>query len=62
MESSIFSIEVAARLDRAPNLLPLLKSAIVDQPNAVGLHQKWLLYKRASEASVSYTHLTLPTN
>jgi hypothetical protein len=50
MTTSIFSIEVAARLDRAPNLLPLLKSAITDQPNAVGLHQKWQLYKRASEA------------
>ena len=50
MLSSIFSIEVAVRLDRAPNLLPLLKSAITDQPNTVGLHQKWELYKRASEA------------
>lgn len=50
MQSSIFSIEVAARLDRAPNLLPILKSAITDHPHAVGLHQKWQLYKRASEA------------
>jgi hypothetical protein len=50
MMSSIFSIEVAARLDRAPNLLPILKSAIVDQPQAAGLHQKWQLYKRATEA------------
>lgn len=50
MLSSIFSIEVAARLDRAPGLLPILRSAITDQPHAVGLQQKWLLYKRASEA------------
>jgi len=50
MESSIFAIEVAARLDRAPNLLPVLRSAITDHPQAVGLHQKWLLYKRASDA------------
>lgn len=48
--SSIFSIEVAARLDRAPNLLPLLKSAITEQSVAVGLHQKWQLYKRATDA------------
>lgn len=47
---SIFSIEVAARLDRAPNLLPILRSAITDQPEATGLQQKWELYKRASEA------------
>ncbi len=50
MRSSIFSIEVAARLDRAPNLLPILRSAITDQPHAVGLHQKWEIYKRASDA------------
>ncbi len=50
MQSSIFSIEVAARLDRAPNLLPILKSAITEQLQAVGLHQKWQVYKRASEA------------
>jgi hypothetical protein len=48
--SSIFSIEVAARLDRAPHLLPILRSAITEQPHTVGLHQKWQLYKRASEA------------
>ena len=48
--SSIFSIEVAGRLDRAPNLLPILKSAITDQPQALGLHQKWQLYRRATEA------------
>jgi hypothetical protein len=50
MSSSIFSIEVAARLDRAPNLLSVLRSAIQEQPDAVGLHQKWQLYKRASDA------------
>ena len=50
MQSSIFSIEVAGRLDRAPNLLPLLKSAIVEQAQVVGLQQKWMLYRRASEA------------
>jgi hypothetical protein len=50
MQSSIFSIEIAARLDRTPNLLPLLKSAITDHPQVVGLHQKWQLYRRASEA------------
>jgi hypothetical protein len=55
--SSIFSIEVAARLDRAPNLLPVLKSAIVQQPQAVGLHQKWTLYRRASEALLGHLGL-----
>jgi hypothetical protein len=50
MTSSIFSIEVAARLDRAPHLLPILKSAITDHPHTVGLHQKWQLYKRACDA------------
>lgn len=50
MSSSIFSIEVAARLDRAPNLLPILKSVITDQRQSVGLHQKWQAYRRASEA------------
>jgi hypothetical protein len=53
MWSSIFSIEVAGRLDRAPNLLPILRSAITDQPQVVGLHHKWQLYRRASEALLS---------
>lgn len=48
--SSIFSIEVAARLDRAPNLLPILRSAITEQPAAAGLQEKWSLYKRAADA------------
>jgi hypothetical protein len=48
--SSIFSLEVAARFDRAPDLLPILRSAILDQPQRVGLHQKWQLYKRATDA------------
>ena len=52
MASSIFSLEVAARLDRAPNLLPLLRSVIADHPQTVGLQQKWQLYRRASEALV----------
>lgn len=52
MASSIFSIEVAARLDRAPNLLPILKSAITEQAQTASLHQKWQLYKRACEALV----------
>lgn len=50
MGSSIFSIEVAARLDRAPDLLNQLRSTIKDHPQAVGLQQKWQLYKRASDA------------
>lgn len=50
MDSSIFSIEVAARLDRAPNLLPVLRSTITEQPQAVSLHHKWQLYKRAADA------------
>ena len=50
MMSSIFSIEVAGRLDRAPNLLPVLRSVITDQPVAVGLQHKWEIYKRASDA------------
>jgi len=48
--SSIFSIEVAARMDRAPNLLPLLRSTITDQQASVGLQQKWQAYRRAAEA------------
>ena len=50
MPSSIFSIEVALRLDRAPNPLPVLRSAITDHPHTIGLHQKWQLYKRACDA------------
>jgi hypothetical protein len=50
MMSSIFSIEVAARLDQVPNLLPTLRSAITDQSMAVGLHEKWQCYRRATEA------------
>jgi hypothetical protein len=50
MPSSIFAIEVAARLDRAPQLLDVLRSTITDHPNAVGYHQKWQLYRRACEA------------
>lgn len=57
MQSSIFSIEVAARLDRAPNLLPVLKSAITEQPQAVNLNQKWHLYKRASDALLGHLGL-----
>ena len=52
MASSIFSLEIAARLDRAPNLLPLLRSVITDHPQTVGLQQKWQLYRRAAEALV----------
>ncbi len=50
MQSSIFSLEVAGRLDRAPNLLEVLKGTIQEQSQAVGLHQKWSLYKRACDA------------
>ena len=50
MESSIFAIEIAARLDRAPNLLPILRSAIVDQQAAVGLQAKWSHYRSAAQA------------
>lgn len=52
MTQSIFSIEVAARLDRAPNLLPALKSCITDHPERTGLQQKWELYRRATDALV----------
>lgn len=54
MTSSIFSIEVAGRLDRAPNLLPILRSAITEQGQVVGLHPKWQLYRRASEALLGH--------
>jgi hypothetical protein len=47
---SIFSIEVAARLDVAPNLLPILRSTIADQGTAMGFHDKWAHYRRASQA------------
>ncbi|MBX3226155.1 MAG: hypothetical protein KIT84_28720 [Labilithrix sp.] len=50
MGSSIFSIEVAARLDRAPDLLGVLRGAIKEQPAAIGLQHKWALYKRACDA------------
>lgn len=52
MQTSIFSLEVAARLDRAPQLLPALRSVITEQTHAVGLDQKWHLYKRAADALV----------
>jgi hypothetical protein len=54
MSSSIFSIEVAARLDRAPALLPILRSAITEQPQALGLQHKWALYRRAAEALLGH--------
>lgn len=57
MARSIFALEVAARLDRAPALLPVLRSAITDQPSTVSLHSKWALYRRAAEAL--YGHLGL---
>jgi hypothetical protein len=50
MGSSIFSIEVAARLDRAPELLHVLRTAIQDQPAEVSYQRKWECYKRASDA------------
>ena len=50
MESSIFAIEIAARLDQAPNLLPLLRSAITEQREVVGLQHKWQQYRKASQA------------
>jgi len=53
MGSSIFSLEVAARLDRAPDLLHQLRSTIMDHPQSVSLQQKWQLYKRASDALIA---------
>lgn len=50
MGSSIFSIEVAARLDRAPDLLNVLRSAISDQPPTIAYQRKWECYKRACDA------------
>lgn len=50
MSSSIFSIEVAARLDRAPDLLDTLRSCVKDQPALPTLQQKWESYKRAADA------------
>jgi hypothetical protein len=48
--SSIFSIEVCARMDRAPDLLNSLRGAIQDQPAKVSYQQKWEQYRRASNA------------
>jgi len=50
MSSSIFSIEVAVRLDRSPDLLDVLRSAIQDQPASISLQRKWECYKRAADA------------
>jgi hypothetical protein len=47
MTCSIFAIEVAARLDRAPNLLMTLRAAIADQPASIGYQQKWERYRGA---------------
>lgn len=54
MGSSIFSIEVAARLDRAPDLLHVLRSAIKDQPPEIGYQRKWECYKRACDALLAH--------
>ncbi len=57
MKSSIFAIEVAARIDQAPEVFLTLKRTIVDQPKVVGLHGKWEHYKRATDALVSHLHV-----
>lgn len=53
IHSSIFSIEVAARLDRAPDLLARLRASISCQGAAVGLQQKWEAYRGAAQALVA---------
>lgn len=50
MKSSLFSMEIAARIDRAPNLLPMLRAAVANQPPAIALQQKWQAYRTACEA------------
>ena len=50
MKSSIFSVEVAARMDRAPGLLDQIRATIADQNGAVGLQNKWQAYRHAAEA------------
>jgi hypothetical protein len=50
MQSSIFSIEVAARIDRAPNLLSQLRAAVDTQSEAMGLQDKWQAYRDAAQA------------
>jgi hypothetical protein len=56
MKSSIFALEVAARIDQAPHVLPAIKSAITEPPSAVTLHGKWELYKRTTDALVANLH------
>src|SRR5262245_31798736 len=57
MERSVFAIEVCARLDRAPQLLPMLRAAIAEQSGAVGLQQKWMMYKRACDVLLGHIGL-----
>jgi hypothetical protein len=54
-DSSIFAIELCARFDRAPDLVATLRSTITDHPQAVGLQQKWALYRRATEALLAHS-------
>jgi hypothetical protein len=54
MSKSIFAIEIAARIDRAPGLLPILREAVAGQGPQMGLQQKWDTYKRASDALVGH--------
>ena len=44
MEQSIFAMEICARIDHAPDLLPALRQRILDHPHAVGLQDKWEFY------------------
>jgi hypothetical protein len=56
MKCSIFALEVAARIDQAPNVLPALKSAITEPPSAVSLHGKWELYKQTTDTLAANLH------
>ena len=50
VRSSLFSIEVAARMDRAPDLLGQLRTTIANQHAAVNLQEKWQAYRDAAGA------------
>lgn len=50
MEKSIFTLEACVRMDRVPNLLPTLRSAITGHPATTGHQEKWAIYRMASQA------------
>lgn len=48
MLHSVFALELALRMDVATGLLDALRGFVKSQPVAVGLQQKWSVYRQAS--------------